>query len=454
MLRSAAKAFLRRKRVALSVVVVAYNMPRELPRTLHSLSAGYQRHVDADDYEVIVVDNGSTPPVDRATLERLPGNFRLIRIDPAPPSPARAVNRGLAEAKGEAIGVMIDGARLATPGLMHFAVHGARLHRRAVVATLNWYLGYDYQRWAMRCGYDQAQEDALLASIDWPNDGYRLFEIGTVDESCVEGWYHPIAESNALFMRRAAWEELGGMEERFDLPGGGLVNLDLFRRALELSNARLVLLLGEGTFHQIHGGVASNLPVEQAADGAWARWDGQYQAIRGHRYQWWPKYQHAPTYLGTLPRPVLARMVHAALSPVRCYAEPPLGRDFDAVGWSVTPLARRADAAIAAVVAMMRDAFQAGRHGTAVALARLIRARAPGDPEALNLLSLIPGGADQRPPDAAHFLALAQAHRHLGEEELARENYRAALHIEPDLAPARAGLADIRMPKEAGRKSS
>src|ERR1051326_3397991 len=212
MLRSAAKAFLRRKRVALSVVVVAYNMPRELPRTLHSLSAGYQRHVDADDYEVIVVDNGSTPPVDRGTLERLPGNFRLIRIDPAPPSPARAVNRGLAEAKGEAIGVMIDGARLATPGLMHFAVHGARLHRRAVVATLNWYLGYDYQRWAMRCGYDQAQEDALLASIDWPNDGYRLFEIGTVDESCVEGWYHPIAESNALFMRRAAWEELGGME--------------------------------------------------------------------------------------------------------------------------------------------------------------------------------------------------------------------------------------------------
>lgn len=37
-----------------SVVVVVYNMPREAPRTLHSLSAEYQRHIDADDYEVIV----------------------------------------------------------------------------------------------------------------------------------------------------------------------------------------------------------------------------------------------------------------------------------------------------------------------------------------------------------------------------------------------------------------
>ena len=36
-----------------SVVVVVYNMPREARRTLHSLSAEYQRHIDADDYEVI-----------------------------------------------------------------------------------------------------------------------------------------------------------------------------------------------------------------------------------------------------------------------------------------------------------------------------------------------------------------------------------------------------------------
>lgn len=44
---------------ALSVVVVSYNMRRELPRTLCTLGAKYQQNVVQDDYEVILVDNGS-----------------------------------------------------------------------------------------------------------------------------------------------------------------------------------------------------------------------------------------------------------------------------------------------------------------------------------------------------------------------------------------------------------
>ena len=84
-----------RRKPALSVVVVVYNIPREAPRTLLTLSASYQRHIDADDYEVIVVDNGSKPPFDPALIESLSGNFRLIRIDPAPPlrrTPSTAVS--------------------------------------------------------------------------------------------------------------------------------------------------------------------------------------------------------------------------------------------------------------------------------------------------------------------------------------------------------------------------
>lgn len=291
------------------MVVVVYNMGREAPRTLHSLSAGYQRHIRSDDYEVIVVDNGSNPPLDPQILKPLEGNFRLIRIDDASRSPAQAINRGLAEARGEVIGVLIDGARIVTPGLLHFAHHGARLYDRSVVATLGYYVGHDFQGWAVQNGYDHAREDALLASIDWPNDGYRLFEIGTMDESSVDGWFQPIAESNALFLQRELWELLEGVDERFDAPGGGLLNLDIFRRALQCPEAELVILFGEGTFHQLHGGTNTNAPPDRQRDN-WLNWTRQYESIHGRPYEMLGK--SAPTYIGTLPRPALARIVRAA----------------------------------------------------------------------------------------------------------------------------------------------
>src|SRR5580658_1969453 len=125
---------------AASVGVVVYNMARDAPRTLYSLSAAYQRHIAAEDYEVIVVDNGSQPAFDGKVLKGLAGNFRLIRMDPAHPSPARGANRGLAEARGKTIGLMIDGARMVTPGLLNFARHGVRLYGQAAVTALTWHL--------------------------------------------------------------------------------------------------------------------------------------------------------------------------------------------------------------------------------------------------------------------------------------------------------------------------
>ncbi len=59
---------------------------------------------------------------------------------------------------------------------------------------------------------------------------------------------------------RALWEELDGFDERFQSPGGGLVNHDTLRRALELPDVQPVTLLGEANFHQVHGGIATNAP--------------------------------------------------------------------------------------------------------------------------------------------------------------------------------------------------
>jgi hypothetical protein len=433
---------------AVSVVVVVYNMAREAPQTLHSLSAAYQRHIDPEDFEIIVVDNGSDPPFDRSVIDGLSGDFRLIRIDNASPSPAHAVNRGLAEARGEVIGVMIDGARIATPGLLHFALHGARLYECAVVATLGWYLGYDFQSWAMSTGYDQGREDALLASIDWHNDGYRLFDIGTMDESSVDGWFQPLPESNALFLRREVWELLGGMDERFDAPGGGLLNLDTFRRALECPNAELVILLAEATFHQLHGGISTNAALENQHDN-WTRWSSQYATIRGRPYEI-VRPGNAPTYIGTLPRPALARIARAAIYPPSSYFEQPLGPHFNPELWECAPLTRSADKTVVGLVELAENEFRHGRFESTCAVARLIRKHAPDQYEPQRLLSLVAAWQSAQGPPldqrADYHLALAEAHCLLSENETAALNYRAALSFNSDLVKAHLGLAKLRLP--------
>ena len=137
---------------ALSLIVVAYNMARELPRTLYTLSSQYQRDINPQDYEVIVVDNGSDQPVDSAmwaSWQAWPGQFRLLRIDQASHSPVDAINRGLAQARGHCIGVMIDGARMCSPGLLGQALQACNGIDGAVVGALGWYLGPDFQRQSM-----------------------------------------------------------------------------------------------------------------------------------------------------------------------------------------------------------------------------------------------------------------------------------------------------------------
>jgi glycosyltransferase involved in cell wall biosynthesis len=285
-----------------SVVVVAFNMARELPRTLRSLSRELQRGVADLDYEVIVVDNGSSTPVG---LPAWP-EFTVVRVhdSDASRSPASAVNRGIERARGELIGVLIDGARIASPGVIAQAALASRVNSRALIYTLGFHLGPEIQTRSVPAGYDHATEDALLDSVDWESDPYRLFSIAALAGSSANGWFMPVTESNALFMRREMWSDLGGYDERFQSVGGGFVNLDLFERALRLPDVQPVLLLGEATFHQVHGGVATNAPNPPFDE--FAR---EYQRIRGHEFV--PP-QFTPLCLGTPTEHAMASVAWSA----------------------------------------------------------------------------------------------------------------------------------------------
>lgn len=246
----------------LSVVVVFYNMRREAARTLHSLSRSYQRDIEDLDYEVLVIDNGSDPDqaLSPEEIASYGPEFRAISLDRTPPSPTHALNAGIAASHGRAVAVMIDGAHVLTPGVFAQALTAMRAYEPAVVAIQQWYLGPGQQGDAQQAGYDQKAEDRLLDRIKWPSDGYRLFDIGHFIGD--RDWFDGIIESNCLFVPRSVLEQVGGFDDSFDMAGGGYANLELFERVHSHPGVNPASVLGEGTFHQFHGGTTTNVADE------------------------------------------------------------------------------------------------------------------------------------------------------------------------------------------------
>ncbi len=282
-------------RPLLSIVVIGYSMHRELPRTLETLSADYQQSVSGSVYEVIVVDNGSEPAMDPSLLRYCRGvDTRWLRVSPGNVSPCHAVNLGVDAARGDFVAVMIDGARMLSPGIVVNFLRARRLFPNAFVATLGWHLGDEPQNISMLNGYNQACEDDLLRSFDWRKDGYQLFAHSSLALSSSKGWFSNINESNCFALSRKMFLALGGFNEGFTSPGGGLVNLDFFREVIESRLFEPVLVLGEGSFHQFHGGVATNVPLKEHP---WDLFHAEYRRLRGRDYAP-PAFQ--PKYIGAL----------------------------------------------------------------------------------------------------------------------------------------------------------
>ena len=262
----------------LSVVVACYEMAAQIKNTLQSLLPPYQRNISTGDYEIILMDNGSAKMLDERTRKISP-NLDYIYLSPneSSPSPAPAMNRGVALARAPRLCLMIDGARLLTPGVLSWGMRLLELSPRAMVEVRGWHLGPKWQPESVMDGYDQEEERRLLQAIGWPENGYRLWEVAASTPQVSRGYADPAPESNCIFMSRNLFFETGGFDERSRTPGGGLVNLDFFSRAVATAGC-VFTLLGEGTFHQVHRGAATGLS-KPTLEERFKQWRAESEAL-------------------------------------------------------------------------------------------------------------------------------------------------------------------------------
>ncbi len=293
----------------LSVVVVGFDMDRELPRTVLSLLPPYQCGLAADDVEIIVADNNSAVPTRR---DQFPASadVTVIRVEDGGVSPCRAINRAAALARGDLLAVVIDGARMASPGLLGAAMDAARINPDAFVATLGFHLGPKVQQLSVSEGYTRVVEDGLLADIAWPENGYRLFEICALGESYRDGVFTAPPETTFFVMATDLFRALGGFDEGFQGLGGGFCNYDFFERATADAAAPFVMLVGEGTFHQLHYGATTQeggirRPAGPGAVPLSDIYAAEYEALRGRPYH------------RTFPMPILhGSLTHPRVKPL------------------------------------------------------------------------------------------------------------------------------------------
>jgi glycosyltransferase involved in cell wall biosynthesis len=278
-----------------SVIVIAYRMSAQLENTLLSLTADYQRGVTANDYEVIVMENSSGDNLCGEKVAELPENFRYILRDESAVTPVYAVNEAFALCRAPFICLMIDGARMVSPGVISTALKAYSISENAIVAVPGYHLGHDEQHMAEVEGDHAAEEAALLASVDWLTDGYELFAISTFSGANRRGFLQPIMECNCVFASAENYAAIGHANTQFQLPGGGSINLHMYRSLGMLPGTELFVLPGEGSFHQYHGGVTTSSYAEREAE------------IEKHRIQLhslWPGGFHSlrrqPTLLGKI----------------------------------------------------------------------------------------------------------------------------------------------------------
>ena len=201
----------------ISVIIAAYNIPKQLQRTLISCSPLYQKF-DGVPLEIIVVDNGSTVPLQKSDFVRFPNVQQIIRIE-GKPSPVFGLNEGIARARFSIIALMIDGAHLLTPGIFNHVRSLVAHMPRPVINVPQYMLGTVSQNLRPADNAFEREADDLRA-LGWPEYGYTLFDYAVM---VGEHYYRaPLdaIESNCLVTTRAVLDDCGGLRRALRRAGG------------------------------------------------------------------------------------------------------------------------------------------------------------------------------------------------------------------------------------------
>ncbi len=246
----------------LSIILIVYDMPRQALNTLTSLAVPYQRNISSDDYEIVIVENSSGNNLDPQAVAAAAPNSRYFLRDEPSVSPVHAINFAFEQCRGEMIGLMIDGARMVTPRVLEYVLQAQGICPNALIAVPGYNLGPVEHQLAADYNYSEAKERNLLQQCNWQHNGYRLFDISSIGGANPTGYIDPLLESNCVFASRDCFAKIGYADTQFTYPGGGSLNLHMFRSLGMLPETNYYFVLaGEGSFHQLHGGVTTQ-PAE------------------------------------------------------------------------------------------------------------------------------------------------------------------------------------------------
>lgn len=276
----------------LSIIVVFYNGRREAERTLYTLSKEYQE-VDSSKYKVIVLDSNSSSPLNPSDVYKFGENYEYHYVKSDYPTPVDALNEGLNRVQTPYTMVCIDGARMLTPGVFDKTFDILKSDPTAFVYTVGFHLGKYHQNDHLTLGYNQQVEDDLLSTIDWKTNGYNLFRISSYKQEFYN-FFSNVSESNCFVIETDVLRELGGFKKEFRTIGGGLINLHIFKKIIELGKNQPYCLIGEATFHQYHSGASTNIERTEHPIDLYRK---EYKSITG---QYFASNRVNPIYFGSL----------------------------------------------------------------------------------------------------------------------------------------------------------